>query len=57
LKLDLEILALQIQQAQGANNAAKITAETTKLNNNISLDKKAAGQTSQPVNFKGSDAP
>lgn len=51
LKLFLEVSALQIQQAQGADNQDKIDAEQKKLNNNISLDKKAAGKTSQGVTF------
>lgn len=41
-------LGLQIKQAQGDSTAAAdITTETTKLNNNIALDTKAAGQASQ----------
>ncbi|KAK3942744.1 hypothetical protein QBC46DRAFT_379322 [Diplogelasinospora grovesii] len=58
LKLKLEVLGLQIDQAQsGTDNTAEITAETTKLNSNIALDKKAAGQTSQSVDFQGDDSP
>lgn len=53
LKLTGEVLALQIAQAQGADNADKIAAEQKKLNNNIALDKKAAGQASQSVDFTG----
>ena len=53
LKLFAEVQALQIQQAQGASNQAQIDAETKKLNNNIALDKKAAGQASQTVTFTG----
>ncbi|EEA23529.1 hypothetical protein TMatcc_002409 [Talaromyces marneffei ATCC 18224] len=53
LKLFAEVQALQIQKAQGANNQAKIDQETTKLNNNIALDKKAAGQAAQTVTFTG----
>ncbi|KAF2472877.1 uncharacterized protein BDR25DRAFT_283447 [Lindgomyces ingoldianus] len=53
LKLQLEVLDLQISQAQGEDNAAKIAEEQTKLNNNIALDKKAAGQASQSVQFDG----
>ncbi|KUL89743.1 hypothetical protein ZTR_00499 [Talaromyces verruculosus] len=53
LKLFAEVQALQIQQAQGADNQDKIDAETTKLNNNIALDKKAAGQAAQTVTFTG----
>ncbi|KAF8311767.1 hypothetical protein DL93DRAFT_2060656, partial [Clavulina sp. PMI_390] len=49
LKLTLEVQGLQIQAAQGKNTASQITAETTKLNNNIALDTKAAGQASKGV--------
>ncbi|KAJ9615468.1 hypothetical protein H2200_001543 [Cladophialophora chaetospira] len=49
LKLQLEVLALQIAAAQGDGDQAKIDEETTKLNNNIALDKKAAGQDSVGV--------
>ncbi len=57
LKLQLEVLALQIEAAQGDDNAAKIAEEQKKLTNNINLDKKAAGQKSTPVDFDGDDAP
>ncbi|KAL9623851.1 MAG: hypothetical protein Q9160_001843 [Pyrenula sp. 1 TL-2023] len=53
LKLTAEVLALQIQQAQGDDNQSKIDEEQTKLDNNISLDTKAAGQASQAVSFDG----
>lgn len=53
LKLQLEVLDLMISQAQGEDNADKIQEEQTKLNNNIALDKKAAGQASQSVPFNG----
>ncbi|EXJ88267.1 hypothetical protein A1O1_05197 [Capronia coronata CBS 617.96] len=49
LKLQLEVLALQIEAAQGDSNQDKIDEETTKLNNNIALDKKAAGEDSVGV--------
>ena len=49
LKLQLEVLGLQIQAAQGNADQSQIDAETTKLNTNIALDKKAAGQTSVGV--------
>ncbi|KAK1972631.1 hypothetical protein LZ32DRAFT_612378 [Colletotrichum eremochloae] len=51
LKLQLEVLALQVQQAQGADNQAKIDAEQKKLNNNVNLDKAAAGKPSKSVAF------
>ncbi|GAD97013.1 conserved hypothetical protein [Paecilomyces variotii No. 5] len=53
LKLTGEVLALQIEQAQGEDNADKIAEEQKKLNTNIALDKKAAGQASQTVDFDG----
>ena len=46
-----EVLALQIQQAQGKDTADQITAEQKKLTNNINLDKAAAGQPSTAVDF------
>ncbi|KAG8989829.1 hypothetical protein FRB94_012277 [Tulasnella sp. JGI-2019a] len=49
LKLTGEVLALQIQAAQGADKAAEIAAEQKKLTNNIGLDTKAAGQPSKGV--------
>lgn len=49
LKLQLEVLALQIEAAQGNGDQSKIDEETTKLNTNVSLDKAAAGQKSVGV--------
>lgn len=49
LKLVGEVQGLQIQAAQGKDTAADIATETTKLNNNIALDKAAAGQASKGV--------
>jgi hypothetical protein len=49
LKLQLEVLGLQIEAAQGNADQAKIDEETTKLNSNIALDEAAAGQTSVGV--------
>lgn len=54
LKLKLEVLNLQIDQAQnGGDNTAKIATEQKKLDTNIATDKKSAGKTSQSVNFTG----
>lgn len=53
LKLTLEVTGLQIEQAQGKDVADQITTEQTKLNTNIALDQKAAGQASQTVSFDG----
>lgn len=48
------MLDLGISGAQsGKDNTAKIAAEQKKLNNNIALDKKSAGQASQSVPFTG----
>ncbi|KAF7559100.1 hypothetical protein G7046_g5068 [Stylonectria norvegica] len=51
LKLELEVLALQIQQAQGEDNQDKIDQEQKKLDNNVATDQKNAGNQSQSVNF------
>ncbi|KAI9734277.1 MAG: hypothetical protein M1834_002381 [Cirrosporium novae-zelandiae] len=53
LKLTAEVLALQIQQAQGEDTSDKIEEEQGKLDTNIALDKAAAGQESQSVDFDG----
>ncbi|CAN8098996.1 unnamed protein product [Discula destructiva] len=54
MKLKLEVLGLQIKQAQGGGDqTAKIAEEQTKLNNNIATDTKNAGKTSQSVVFTG----
>lgn len=58
LKLKLEVLGLQIDQAQsGTDNTAKIAAEQKKLDTNIATDTKSKGQTSQAVTFTGDDQP
>jgi len=51
LKLQLEVLGLEIQAAQGDSDASqdKIDEGTTKLNSNIALDIAAAGQNSVGV--------
>jgi hypothetical protein len=49
LKLQLEVLGLQIEQAQGKDTSSQITTETTKLNSNIALDDAAAGEPSVGV--------
>ena len=48
-----EVMGLQIQQAQGKDVADQIATEQKKLDNNISLDKAAAGQASTAVDFSG----
>ncbi|KAF2639472.1 hypothetical protein P280DRAFT_402160 [Massarina eburnea CBS 473.64] len=49
LKLQLEVMDLMISQAQGKDEADKITAEQKKLDTNIAADKKNAGKTSADV--------
>ncbi|ELR05083.1 hypothetical protein VC83_08383 [Pseudogymnoascus destructans] len=54
LKLSAAVLALQIQEVQGDSSvASKLAVEQKKLNNNIALDTKAAGQDSTAVSFDG----
>ncbi|KAL2065944.1 hypothetical protein VTL71DRAFT_3614 [Oculimacula yallundae] len=53
LKLEATVLQLQAQAAQGKDTSAKLAAETKKLNNNIALDKAAAGQPSTKLTFDG----
>src|SRR4051794_17525817 len=56
LKLQLQVLIAQVKIAQGDTSAATQTAldtETKKLNNNIALDKAAAGEASQSVQVDG----
>ncbi|KAF1996651.1 hypothetical protein P154DRAFT_417077, partial [Amniculicola lignicola CBS 123094] len=49
LKLSLEVMDLMISQAQGDDKTTQIAAEQKKLDNNIALDTKAAGQASTGV--------
>jgi hypothetical protein len=49
LKLQLEVLALHIEAAQGDADQAKIDEEMGKLNSNIALDEAAAGEESVGV--------
>lgn len=53
LKLTAEVLALQIEQAQGKDVTDKLAEEQAKLQKNIQLDQEAAGQASQTVEFDG----
>ncbi|KAL2180351.1 uncharacterized protein P884DRAFT_289768 [Thermothelomyces heterothallicus CBS 202.75] len=57
LKLQLQVLALQIEAAKGEDTAAKLAEEQKKLDKNVQLDKEAAGQRSQSVNFQGTSQP
>lgn len=49
-------LELQIKAAQGEDTAATLATETKKLDNNIALDKAAAGQASTKLAFDASTA-
>lgn len=51
LKLTATSLELQIRAAQGEDTSAVLATETKKLNNNIALDEKAAGQPSTKLAF------
>ncbi|KAF2451237.1 hypothetical protein P171DRAFT_316470, partial [Karstenula rhodostoma CBS 690.94] len=51
LKLEATVLKLQAQQAQGDDVAEKLADEQKKLDNNIALDKAAAGQASTFLPF------
>ncbi|KAF2763499.1 hypothetical protein EJ05DRAFT_41289 [Pseudovirgaria hyperparasitica] len=53
LKLTFEVTALQVQQAQGDDVADKIAVEQKKLDTNIALDEKAAGEAMVSVDFSG----
>ncbi|CAO2652059.1 Nn.00g003420.m01.CDS01 [Neocucurbitaria sp. VM-36] len=56
LKLQTDVLRLQIQQAQGkAGLEEQIATQQKKLTTNVALDEKAAGQTSTGINFDGTD--
>lgn len=56
LKLQTDVLRLQIEQAQGKSVLdTELQQQITKLNTNVALDKAAAGQTSQSVSFSGTD--
>lgn len=47
------VLELQAKAAQGEDTSAKLAAEQKKLDNNIALDKAAAGGASTALTFTG----
>lgn len=51
LKLEATVLELQIKAAQGEDTSTKLADETKKLNNNIALDKAAAGGAATKLTF------
>ncbi|KAF2705473.1 hypothetical protein K504DRAFT_387796 [Pleomassaria siparia CBS 279.74] len=56
LKLQTDVLRLQIQQAQGkAGLEGQLAAQQKKLATNVALDVKSKGQTCTGINFAGSD--
>ncbi|KAK4038740.1 hypothetical protein C8A01DRAFT_37307 [Parachaetomium inaequale] len=57
LKLQLQVMALQIEAAQGKDTAAKLAKEQKKLDNNIKQDEAAAGEASSSVDFQGTSQP
>jgi len=57
LKLQLQVMALTIEGAQGKDTAAKLAEEKAKLEKNVKLDREAAGQRSLSVNFQGTSQP
>ncbi|EAQ93329.1 hypothetical protein CHGG_01564 [Chaetomium globosum CBS 148.51] len=50
LKLQLQVLALQIEAAQGKDTAEKLAKQQKKLDKNVKEDEAAAGQT-KPINM------
>ncbi|KAH6650796.1 hypothetical protein F5144DRAFT_60645 [Chaetomium tenue] len=57
LKLQLQVLALQIEAAQGKDTAEKLAKQQKKLDKNVKEDEAAAGQTSASVDFQGTSQP
>lgn len=57
LKLQLQVLALEIEAAKGKDMADKLADKLKKLEKNVQLDREAAGQRSRGVNFQGTSQP
>lgn len=54
LKLQTDVLRLGIQVAQGnTDKQAQLDGQVIKLNKNVALDVKAAGQASTAIDFAG----
>ena len=54
LKLQTDVLRLGIQVAQGnTDKQAQLDGQVVKLNKNVALDVKAAGQASTAIDFAG----
>lgn len=57
LKLELEYLALQIEQARGLVNQTAVDDIEQRLAVEVANDKDRAGDQSQSINFAGSSEP
>lgn len=57
LKLQLQVMTLQIEAAQGKDTAEKLAKQQKKLDKNVAEDAAAAGQTSTSVDFQGTSQP
>lgn len=58
LKLELSVLALEIEIAQGDDGRQdKLAEQQKKLDNNVKTDQDSAGQQSTSVNFEGTSQP
>lgn len=57
LKLQLQVMTLTVEAAQGKDTAEKLAAQQKKLAKNVQLDEDAAGQPSTAIDFQGSSQP
>ena len=57
LKLQLQVLTLQIEAAQGKDTAEKLAKQRAKLDKNVQQDEAVAGEASAIVNFQGTSQP
>ncbi|KAK4182635.1 hypothetical protein QBC35DRAFT_509612 [Podospora australis] len=57
LKLQLQVMTLTIEGAQGKDTTAKLAEQQKKLAKNIETDKKAAGERAAAVDFQGTSQP
>lgn len=57
LKLQLQVMVLQIEATQGKDTAAKLATQSAKLAKNVKTDEDAAGEASASVDFQGTSQP
>lgn len=57
LKLQLQVLALQIEAARGKDTSEKLAKQLAKLEKNVKQDEDAAGEPSLGVDFQGTSEP